>query len=312
MEFLTLSLVVTLEELQDCVVWWHVSPPVGLLLVHPSTFFHVQSIIRAVSGCLCVSPSSPTPYLLCLFVLQLHRWFQLFPPTLLTVVACTPHLTLSHYLQNTHTHTHTFSILTCVLFWIFFWPKSAPPFSPLFSYVSSPTCLVYIYKEKKIHYPRHNQLFSTTHDPSLSYDLILLVLMGCPLGKRPFLNFLSLPHSHKHTYTLSTFNTDTCAIYNFLALKTPFWTGSCSFPTPEGGFLPDHQQPPCCDLLPLELAKQELQGGEKRLCAHACVCGVYICVCACVPCWPNVLVATTAYSTAAICSETPSLHISRH
>lgn len=75
--------------------------------------------------------------------------------------------------------------------------------------------------------------------------------------------------------TLSAFNTDTCSIYNSLALKKQFWTGS-SFSTPDSGFFPKRQQPPRRNLLPPEQAKQDLQGGEKErpralACAGACV-----------------------------------------
>lgn len=82
-------------------------------------------------------------------------------------------------------------------------------------------------------------------------------------------------HAHIRPQTLSAFNTDTCSIYNSLALKKPFWTGS-SFSTPDSGFFPKRQQPPRRNLLPPEQAKQELQGGEKDCvcalaCARACV-----------------------------------------
>lgn len=116
--------------------------------------------------------------------------------------------------------------------------------------------------------------------------------MGRPPAKSPFFYSTTPSHHTAHTFTqfftlllsvffsrstlslsLSALYTDTCSIYNSLALKEPFWTGSCPFPTPDSGFFPKRQHPPPLHLLPLEQAGQELLGGEKQ----ECVCG-YVCV----------------------------------
>ena len=97
-----------------------VSPPVALLLVRPSDFFHVQSIIRAVSGCLCVSPCLPHPLFalpLCPPTAQMISAFSSYPvdfcghayPTSLC-----PHLSHTHTHTHTHAHAHTLSTHICV------------------------------------------------------------------------------------------------------------------------------------------------------------------------------------------------------
>lgn len=94
------------------------------------------------------------------------------------------------------------------------------------------------------------------------------------------------PHTHSHNFShscclsfslaalslslsLSALHTDTCSIYNSLALKEPFWTGSCPFPTPDGGFFPKRQHPPQLHLLPLRASRRRIAGWRK---GGACVC----------------------------------------
>lgn len=118
--------------------------------------------------------------------------------------------------------------------------------------------------------------------------------MGSPPAKSPLLllppwHHTTPHHTHSHNFShscclsfslaalsLSLFvlNTDTCSIYNSLALKEPFWTGSCPLPTSDHGFFPKRQHPPPLYLLPLEQAGEGLLGGEKEL--KVCVCVVCV------------------------------------
>lgn len=145
-------------------------------------------------------------------------------------------------------------------------------------------------KLKKFHYHRGNQSFLTAHQPSLSYDLTscwtlwAVHQLKAPSPTPP--RHHTTPHTHSHNFShscclsfplaalssRSVLNTDTCSIYNSLALKEPFWTGSCPLPTPDRGFCPKRQHPPPLHLLPLEQACW-VRKRRWSVCVCVCACG---------------------------------------
>lgn len=105
------------------------------LLVHLSHFFHSQSIISSVSRCLCtpglslsLALSPPPPVCSASLSSDCIDDFSPFPPTLLTFVACSPHLpqfpstpsilSFPHFFSFSHKliYPPSSSSLTCVFF----------------------------------------------------------------------------------------------------------------------------------------------------------------------------------------------------
>ena len=111
----------------------------------------------------------------------------------------------------------------------------------------------------------------TTHTFAQFFTLMLSVFFS----RSTLFPSLCLSLSLSFSLSLSVLNTDTCSIYNSLALREPFWTGSCPLPTPNRGFFPKRQHPLLLHLLPLEQAREELLGGEEEECVCARVC-VYV------------------------------------
>lgn len=128
---------VTLEEVQDCGLCLLLSVCCWFVLLTFSTF----RLLSGLSVAVFVShPASPTP----LFALPLC------PPTAQMISALSSHPvdfcglhTPPYFVPTIHTHTHTFCPHLSEYF-------SALLFSSFFIlYVSSPTCLVCIYRKKK-------------------------------------------------------------------------------------------------------------------------------------------------------------------
>ncbi len=97
------------------------------------------------------------------------------------------------------------------------------------------------------------------------------------------------PHTHSHKFShscclsfslpalplsLSVLNTDTCSIYNSLALKEPFWTGSCPpYPLLTVAFFQNVSTPHLSTSCPWNRPEKNCWREKRRsMCVCVCVC----------------------------------------